>query len=102
MLGVLFVDFDDDQDGRVSLAEFQAGLQMVRPWVTGLDVIEGFVRSIGLKKLVVGHLASADEKELPIDIDAIAAHLNPGDMQAAWHKGLADKFTLSFHKLRLL
>ena len=45
----------------------------------------------------------ADEKELPIDLDAIAAHLNPGDMQAAWQKGLADDVALAFLKqLRLL
>ena len=45
----------------------------------------------------------ADEKELPIDLAAIATNLNPGDMQAAWQKGLSDEVAhASRQQLRLL
>ena len=40
----------------------------------------------------------ADEKELPIDLAAIANHLNPGDMHAALQKGLADDVEHAFKK----
>jgi hypothetical protein len=55
--------------------------------------VKGFVRSIGL---------DADEKKLPIDPAAIATHLNPGDMKAAWQNGLADEVARAFEEqLRL-
>jgi len=55
---------------------------------TGLDVIKRFVRSIGLDDL---------------NPAAIATHLNPGDMKAAWQNGLADEIARAFEEqLRLL
>ena len=58
-----------------------------------VDSVKGFVRSIGL---------DADEKKLPIDPAAIATHLNPGDMKAAWQNGLADEVARAFEEqLRL-
>jgi len=96
-------------DVSFSLAELQAGLQTVRPSATELDVVKGFVRSIGLEDLLAAQLASmlqqrrpVDEKKLPIDPAAIAKHLNPGDMKAAWQNGLADEFARAFEEqLRL-
>ena len=40
VLRALFDEFDADQNGCVSLAEFQAGLKTVRPLATGLDVMK--------------------------------------------------------------
>lgn len=98
-LRALFHDFDADQDGRVSLAEFQAGLQAARPSAGGLDVLRGFVRNLELEGLLASRLAvqlqarrPADEKELPLDAAAIATHWQPGDARAAWQdKGLEDE-----------
>ena len=98
-LRALFHDFDADQDGRVSLAEFQAGLQAARPSAGGLDVLRGFVRNLELEGRLVSRLAvqlqarrPADEKELPLDAAAIATHWQPGDARAAWQdKGLEDE-----------
>ena len=105
VLRALFDEFDADQNGCVSIAEFQAGLKTVRQLATGLDVMKDIVRCIGLEDLVASHLAlmlqerlPADEKELPIDLAAVAKHLNPGDMQAAWQKGLADDVAHAFKK----
>jgi exonuclease VII small subunit len=110
VLRALFDEFDADQNGCVSLAEFQAGLKTVRPLATGLDEMKDLVRGIGLEDLFASHLAlmlqerrPAGEKELPIDLAAIATHLNPGDMQAAWQMGLSDEVAHAFRKqLRLL
>jgi hypothetical protein len=96
-------------DGAPSDVELQAGLQTLRPLATGLDVVKGLVRSIGLDGLVAAQLASmlqqrrhAEEKKLPIDPVAIATHLNPGDMKAAWQNGLADEIERAFEEqLRL-
>jgi hypothetical protein len=59
-----------------------AGQQTERPSATGLDVVKGFVRSIGLDDFVAAQLASmllqrrpADEKKLPIDPAAISTHI---------------------------
>ena len=98
-LRALFHDFDADQDGRVSLAEFQAGLQAARPSAGGLDVLRGLVRDLKLEGRLVSRLAvqlqarrPADEKELPLDAAAIATHWQPGDARAAWQdKGLEDE-----------
>ena len=98
-LRALFHDFDADQDGRVSLAEFQAGLQAARPSAGGLDVLRGVVRELRLEGLLASRLAvqlqarrPADEKELPLDAAAIATHWQPGDARAAWQdKGLEDE-----------
>ena len=72
--------------------------------------MKNHVRCIRLEDLFASHLAlmlqerrPADEKELPIDLAAIATHLNTDDMQSAWQKGLADKVAHAFGKqLRLL
>ena len=98
-LRALFHDFDADQDGHVSLAEFQAGLQAARPSAGGLDVLRGFVRNLELEGLLASRLAvllqarrPADEKELPLDAAAIATHWRPGDAIAAWQdEGLEDE-----------
>ena len=81
VLRALFHYFDADHDGRVSVAEFEAGLQAVRPPASGLDVLRGLVRNLELEERVVSHLTllyqqrrPADERELPIDDAAIAAH----------------------------
>ncbi len=68
------------------------------------------VRCIGLEDLFASHLAlmlqerrPAGEKELPIDLAAIATHLNSGNMEAAWQEGLSDEVAHAFGKqLRLL
>ena len=105
VLRALFDEFDADQNGCVSLAEFQAGLKTVRPLATGLDEMKDLVRCIGLEDLFASHLAlmlqerrPAGEKELPIDLAAIATHLNPGDMEAAWQEGLSDEVAHAFGK----
>ena len=100
VLRALFHDFDADQDGCVSVAEFEAGLQAVRPPASGLDVLRGIVRDLDLEERVVSHLAllyqqrrPADERELPIDDAAIAAHSKPGDMHTVWQGGLSNEVT---------
>ena len=104
VLRALFHEFDADQNGCVSIAEFQAGLKTVWQLVTGLDVMKDIVRGIGLEDLFASYLAlmlqerlPADEKELPIDLAGIATHLKPGDMQVAWQKGLSDEVAHAFN-----
>jgi hypothetical protein len=81
VLRALFDEFDADQNGCVSLAEFQAGLKTVRQLATGLDEMKGLVRGIRLEDLFASHLAlmlqerrPADEKELPIDLAETRRH----------------------------
>jgi hypothetical protein len=77
---------------------------------TRLDEMKDHVRCIGLEDLFASHLAlmlqerrPAGEKELPIDLAAIATHLNSGNMEAAWQEGLSDEVAHAFGKqLRLL
>jgi hypothetical protein len=104
VLRALFDELDADQNGCVSIAEFQAGLKTVWQLVTGFDVMKDIVRGIGLEDLFASYLAlmlqerlSADEKELPIDLAGIATHLKPGDMQVAWQKGLSDEVAHAFN-----
>jgi len=45
---------------------------------------------------------SCPSKKLPIEAAALATHLNPGDMEAAWQNGLADEVARAFEEqLRL-
>ncbi len=65
VLRALFDEFDADQNGCVSLAEFQAGLKTVRPLATGFDEMTVLVRGIGLEDLFASHLALMLQERRP-------------------------------------
>jgi hypothetical protein len=81
----------------------EPGRQWPHRLQAGLELGERDAAILVGVKFVKERPRPAGEKELPIDLAAIATHLNPGDMEAAWQEGLSDEVAHAFGKqLRLL
>ena len=96
-LQALFHEFDADKSGRVSLAQFKAGLQTLQPRVGELDVLKGVLRNVDLNNMLASRLAvilskkrAAQEQGLSLDTHAICRYLTPDDISTAWQEGLSD------------
>ena len=84
-LQALFHEFDADKSGRVSLAQFKAGLQTLQPRVGELDVLKGVLRNVDLNNMLAAifclkwkpsskpFLQQFEESQLSMTVDMIFA-----------------------------